>query len=428
MNLNNILLLGSTENKKLVSKSLILLYFFTLPNLSFSNENTCPVLNGQEGDAKSLPFVVAIHFETSDDPDAIATGTVLGPRWIVTAAHVFDEDIIYERSYIVAGQNNMRDINQEGQEQFIYQIQHVEIHPYYRPNIGLEDNDIALILLDRDLPGTIDYNGDPALIALGAEILLAGYGNTEPDYDDDGELYMGINFVDAVNDYALAMDNYHNLPEGPALAIPSFGDSGGPVWIEQANGTRLLVAIIHDSQIQNYFYDGTDTRHRYRTARALYVAPYRNWIAAITGIGPNGVEEANAIDDPLEGGPPITFDYPLVDEMPPLVIVPNPNVPSAYPFIVRAIETLVPVLAIVGYNSVQQAMPQPLQAQQPTPQLQPPPRVDPDEDEQKVPYEEDPDGVIASEQEHQALLRRRANQARTIRRGNIDDCLSKGPF
>merc|ERR1712198_306237 len=97
------------------------------------------IVGGSNAQRGSLPWQVSIqtwgHF---------CGGTIIGKRWILTAAHCFTDGSRGVR--IVAGEHNLR--YSEGSEQKIYVQKHFT-YPQYGPRS--QKNDITLLKLSQDL-------------------------------------------------------------------------------------------------------------------------------------------------------------------------------------------------------------------------------------------------------------------------------------
>merc|ERR1719315_246852 len=131
------------------------------------------IVGGQAAKRGSLPWQVSIqswgHF---------CGGTVIGKRWILTAAHCFSKSGA-SNNKIVAGEHKLR--KTEGSEQTV-RIGRVYVHPKYNRRTML--NDIALLKLSQDL--RLDSYTQPACLpkkaneardyASGGQVTVSGWG------------------------------------------------------------------------------------------------------------------------------------------------------------------------------------------------------------------------------------------------------------
>lgn len=158
-------------------------------------------------------------------------GTLIGPYWVLTAAHVAEG--IHKRD---GGKVQVRFDNGT-----IVDVKHVFLHPQYQP---MGHHDLALLQLSapiRNVTPLSIYTGDGELHQM---IILAGHGDRrQPDgsWIKDGKLRSFTNQIDAVNATSIIFDYDRPGPdatENEGTSGP--GDSGGPALIGTDSGLVVI--------------------------------------------------------------------------------------------------------------------------------------------------------------------------------------------
>jgi len=185
------------------------------------------IVGGRNADINSFSWMVAFsYYDFSGELKNYCGGTLIGDRWILTAAHceVLTTDIA------VIGRYNL-DSN-SGQE---YQIKQFIPHKSYDPDTS--DNDIALVELESNVTNSsfVSYKKDEKLINVGSKVTTLGWGRLS----ENGELSKTLQKVELITqDYNDCKKIYSNLTKNMICAggeegkDSCQGDSGGPLTIK----------------------------------------------------------------------------------------------------------------------------------------------------------------------------------------------------
>jgi secreted trypsin-like serine protease len=205
------------------------------------------------------PFMAALLYEKGGNMYQYCGASVVGTRWLLTAAHCQVKEgewAIINRSHLQAvGGAKLR-------------VEHVYIHQQYDPDS--HDNDISLLKLSGDISGGISPLSFAAPPATGVRVTTAGWGLTTENGKQSLELREVTVPVVASKQ---CKSSYGNLTDnmicaGEAGKDSCQGDSGGPLFIDSASGAQQIGIVSYGVGCGRSGYPGVYTE----------VDRYRNWI------------------------------------------------------------------------------------------------------------------------------------------------------
>lgn len=223
------------------------------------------IVGGEITDIKKHPWQVALRTSTG-----FCGGTLIAPRWVLTAAHCFDAGRAIDDVRGVKG--GATRLNEGGDWASAEQV---HVHAGYVP--ATKENDIALVKIKSGQSGTkiIAMIAAGGSVAANEELEITGWGHTAEGGEESSDLLLArvpavdtatCNAPDSYNGRVMANMMCAGLVVGGVDTCQ--GDSGGPLVQRRSSGP-LLVGVVS-------WGDGCAVAKKY----GIYtrVAQYRDWI------------------------------------------------------------------------------------------------------------------------------------------------------
>ncbi|XP_067370415.1 chymotrypsin-like elastase family member 3B isoform X1 [Channa argus] len=191
------------------------------------------VVNGEDARPHSWPWQISLQVKHGSRYHHTCGGTLIGPRWVLTAGHCIWPGDVYR---VVLGEHDMN--QQEGTEQ-IRDILRIIVHPKWDIDHVANGNDLALLKLDKspimtDSVGVACLPTAGEILTHGTPCYISGWGNLYthgpmPDKLQQALLPVVEHSVCSRSDWWGINVKTTMICAGGDVVAGCNGDSGGPL-------------------------------------------------------------------------------------------------------------------------------------------------------------------------------------------------------
>jgi secreted trypsin-like serine protease len=196
------------------------------------------VIGGTPINRNTYPATGALVGLLQSGPLLICSGTLIGKRSVLTAAHCLSGTRSYPLAFTLTA--DVRDVSET------YAVRGTHIHPDFDANAVGPMHDVAIAELSDDIVDAVPERAfdatDPKAGRLGvdAQVQLVGYGSVLDAAGVVGIKNAGTSTIASLSTYEIIV----GLAGGVQNCV---GDSGGPSFIAADDGGRRLVGVVSRS-------------------------------------------------------------------------------------------------------------------------------------------------------------------------------------
>jgi trypsin len=234
------------------------------------------IVGGERTDIREHPWQVALNVRI-DGAIYLCGGSIIGERWVLTAAHCFKKSTKPGEVRVKAGATNYLT------DGIWSDVQKIVIHERYDSNT--HEHDIALIKLKSTPQGRVIPLIEPSLaVQAGQPLEVTGWGATSEEGDTSRVLLKAT--VPYADNAACNVRTAYDGRIKPGMLCAGYrdggidscqGDSGGPLVWHTADGPVLVGVVSWGEGCARKLAYGVYTR----------VTSYVTWVSNVVGREPN---------------------------------------------------------------------------------------------------------------------------------------------
>ncbi|PZV40149.1 serine protease [Mesorhizobium kowhaii] len=205
----------------------------------FGAKHAHAVILGKPTTSKEYPWHVKLNIVEGDGYIPLCGGSVIGERWILTAAHCVADLTVDQVKAVVVDSVSL-------------DVKELIVHPRYNKDDDTFEHDVALVRVHSTRPAAVISLPSPRThLRSGEPLIVIGTGKTE-DGEESDQLREGK--VPYVSN-KMCSGKYDGISPGMMCAGTESGgtdacqgDSGGPLIKYDSEGSAILVGIVSNGE------------------------------------------------------------------------------------------------------------------------------------------------------------------------------------
>ena len=231
---------------------------------------------GHPAQQKQFPFSVQIHLVNCVGGNCACGGTIIAPRFVITAAHCVRTQGSNRRVYVVAGDVSKRRDPNPKEDYPRVEIETEKIKVIHHS--GYDDDqykDLALLFIQTPFRmndhvqqiGLSEEDEEGDKLKVGDACTVMGYGRTRIDGENkQRDPSPHLKYAELKVDYLRKEAVFFKLEREGESAYTMLGDSGSPLVCADSRGNKKLYGV----------YRGADNNYHY--ARYTRIKKFKKWI------------------------------------------------------------------------------------------------------------------------------------------------------